>query len=413
MMSHNGQPRWAASNCEDQMSVMDRPLIVGAGPVGLGAALFLARHGRTPRLVEMRGEPSRESKALAVNPRTLEILKPSGVTRRMLELGLPIRGVQFHGPKRMIGSFSLGHIHPDYPFLLALSQAATERLLTEALSETGGHIERGVKMVGCRNLNGRAEADLESAVGGSRETIACPWLLAADGARSVARQSLGIAFAGSSFAEKWYLTDAPLRMRLPADHAHICFLEKGAFLFLMRVVNDVRDEQTETPLWRVLGNRPDPLSQLIGGEQAGPAVWASSFTVSHRINASLSAGHVYFAGDAAHIHSPAGARGMNLGLEDAWVFAELAQAGRLSEYDGLRRPIDRQVVHRVDLISRLASAHSRAFLFARTFLFPMAIKIPFARRRMLATITGLDHPLPHVAAGREIEGPLRVSLGSD
>ena len=96
-----------------------RPLVVGAGPVGLGAALFLAKQGRPPRVIEMREEPSRESKALAVNPRTLEILETMGITRRMLELGSPIYGVRFHRRGRTVGTLSFAGIHPDYPFMLA------------------------------------------------------------------------------------------------------------------------------------------------------------------------------------------------------------------------------------------------------------------------------------------------------
>ena len=115
------------------MSAFGQPLIVGAGPVGLSAALFLARQGLVPRVVEQRREPSRHSKALAVNPRTLEILKPTGLTRLMLERGLPIRGVRFYRRERPLAGFSLDGIHPDYPFMLALSQAATERLLAGAL----------------------------------------------------------------------------------------------------------------------------------------------------------------------------------------------------------------------------------------------------------------------------------------
>ena len=159
-----------------------RPLIVGAGPVGLGAALLLARHGLSARLVEMRDVPNMQSKALAVNPRTLSILEPTGVTARMLEMGSPIHGVQFHRSGRVAAALSLEGIHPKYPFMLALSQATTERLLAEALEAAGGSIERGVKMVECRNLDGGAEAILESANGNRSETVHAPWLLAADGA---------------------------------------------------------------------------------------------------------------------------------------------------------------------------------------------------------------------------------------
>jgi 2-polyprenyl-6-methoxyphenol hydroxylase-like FAD-dependent oxidoreductase len=317
----------------------------------------------------------------------------------MLELGSPIHGVRFHRRGRVVASLSLAGIHPRYPFMLALSQATTERLLARALEEAGGAVERGVKMVECRTLDGRVEAALEPSAGGPREVVRCPWLLAADGAHSVARQQFGIDFVGSSFAGEWYLADAPLRTALAADEAHIVFLDGGAFLFLIRVVDETLMDRPGEPVWRVMGNRPEPLSRLVQAEPVGPPVWASSFHISHRIGATLAAGGVYLAGDAAHIHSPVGARGMNLGLEDARVFADLVRAGRLPEYDRLRRPVDRRVVRRVEFLSRIASAESAFYRLVRRFVLPTAVRIPFLRSRMVATVAGLDHELPPVADG--------------
>ena len=193
------------------MSHQDQPVIVGAGPVGLGAALFLARQGRVARVVEMRDEPSQQSKALAVNQRTLDILEPTGVTSRMLERGSRIHRVHFHRRGRVIARLSFAGMHPRYPFMLALSQATSERLLAEALEAAGGEVERGLRMVECRNVLGGVEAVLEPTVGGPREVARCPWLLAADGARSTARQQIGVEFVGSSFPREWHLADAPLR----------------------------------------------------------------------------------------------------------------------------------------------------------------------------------------------------------
>jgi 2-polyprenyl-6-methoxyphenol hydroxylase-like FAD-dependent oxidoreductase len=139
-------------------------------------------------------------------------------------------------------------------------------------------------------------------------------------------------------------------------------------------------------------------------------LWESGFHICHRINATLAAGHVYFAGDAAHIHSPVGARGMNLGLEDAWVFAELARTNRLSEYNRLRRPVDRRVVRQVELLSQLASAESQFDRFVRAFLFPLALKTPFLRARMVKTVTGLDHRLPPVSVAAPSVNPLPGEL---
>jgi 2-polyprenyl-6-methoxyphenol hydroxylase-like FAD-dependent oxidoreductase len=178
------------------MDHQERPIIVGAGPVGLGAALFLARQGQPVRVVELRDEPTTHSKALAVNPRTLDLLAPTGVTRRMLEIGLPVRNARLHRRGRVVAALSLAGIHPRYPFMLALSQATTERLLAEALHEAGGTVERGLKLVACRNEADGVEVTLETTAGGPHETAHCPWLLAADGAHSTAREQLGIEFVG-------------------------------------------------------------------------------------------------------------------------------------------------------------------------------------------------------------------------
>ena len=122
------------------------PLIVGAGPVGLGAALYLAQAKIETRVIEVAEKPVQESRALAVNPRTLEILESNGITEKMLELGLPIRGVRFsqRGQKPREILFE-GIVHHKYPFILGLAKA---------LEEAGGKIERGVELIGCRNEAG-------------------------------------------------------------------------------------------------------------------------------------------------------------------------------------------------------------------------------------------------------------------
>jgi 2-polyprenyl-6-methoxyphenol hydroxylase-like FAD-dependent oxidoreductase len=292
---------------------------------------------------------------------------------------------------------SFAGIHPKYPFMLALSQATTERLLARALEAAGGVIERGVRMVECRNVVEGVEVVLEAASGGRREVVKGPWLLAADGVHSIARHQLGIDFVGSSFEREWHLADAPLRTSLATDHAHVFFLEENAFLFMIRVVDAAGKARTEHPVWRTMANRPEPLSHLVQAEQVGPPVWTSSFHISHRINRTLAAGAVYFAGDAAHVHSPLGARGMNLGLEDAFIFAQLVRTDQLSAYDRLRRPVDRGVVRRVEFLSQIASAESRFYRFVRSVVLLRAIKLPFIRARMGATVTGLDHALPQIS----------------
>ena len=371
-----------------------QPLIVGAGPVGLAAALFLARDGVFARIIDSAPGPSANSKALAVNPRTLEILEPSGITEQMLAIGKPMRGGRFSRGQHVLGGFKLEDLPHKYRFMLALSQSVTVRLLESALSRLGVRVEWGLGLLHCGPGADGVEAAVGPASGGPPHTLQCPWMLAADGAHSTVRHELGIPFEGTSFQSEWRLADLPLATTLPEDLAHIYFLDKGGFLFLIRVVDERDKEAGGARIWRVIGNVPDVLERLVDAKTAGPVLWASSFHISHRINARLQQGRVYFAGDAAHVHSPVGARGMNLGIEDAWVFSRLLKAGRLSEYDRLRRPVDRRVVRQVELISRLVQGGSRLSRLLRSTALPILMRTRLFRSRMMETVTGLDHPLP-------------------
>lgn len=358
-----------------------------------------------PRIVDRRETPSPHSKALAVNPRTLDLLQDTGVTDEMLKLGKPIRGACFRRGGRVVASLSFAGIHPRYPFMLALAQATTEALLASALEVAGGEVERGVEMIGCRPVGDEVEVTLVPTGGGSREVVRCPWVLAADGAHSTARQELGVRFPGSSFANEWHLADVPLRTSLEEDRAHLFMLKQGGFLFTIRVVDRTLDGTYTDPLWRVVSDRSQPLARLTHAEQTAPPVWESSFPVSHRVGAIFSKGGVHLAGDAAHVHSPVGARGMNLGLEDARVFAELAGANRLGDYDRARRTVDRRVVRRVKLVSRAAAATSWPLRAVRQLLLPVAVRLTFVRARMIRTVTGLDHALPEVACAPSRDRP--------
>ncbi|HVT29907.1 MAG TPA: FAD-dependent monooxygenase [Lacipirellulaceae bacterium] len=374
------------------MSAHALPIIAGAGPTGKGAALFLARAGIAARIIDIAPEPSRQSKALAVNPRTLEVLEPTGVTEQMLAIGLKIRKACLRSGGKIVAELRFDQLSPKFPFMLALSQAVTERLLGEALAKLGRHVERGIGLATCINSADGVQADLQNQATGATERITCPWLLAADGAHSAARRSLGVHFTGSNFDSPWYLADLPLRTSLEADTAHVIFVP-GGFVFAIRVVSDDSPAHAETPLWRVISSLPNPVEQLKDAEPAGQPVWESSFHIAHRINEHLQVGSVYFAGDAAHVHSPLGARGMNLGLEDAWVFAQLAASNQLARYGELRKRVDGRVVRRIEQISRMVVSDSIAMRLIRKLFAHWGLKIPLVRRQFMRTAGGLDHPL--------------------
>lgn len=205
-----------------------RPLIVGAGPVGLGAALFLAREGVAVRLVDQAERPSTHSKALAVNPRTLDLLESTGVTKHMIEMGTPIRSAQFWYQNATVAELSFSTLRHRYPWMLALSQSSTEELLERALAAHGVTVERGVALIRCVAQKDGASATLRLG-SGEQESVTCPWLLAADGARSAVREQLRVDFEGTTFGRPWHLADVPLSTALPGDRAHVFFLEEGDF----------------------------------------------------------------------------------------------------------------------------------------------------------------------------------------
>jgi 2-polyprenyl-6-methoxyphenol hydroxylase-like FAD-dependent oxidoreductase len=367
------------------------PLIAGAGPVGLAAALFLARRGIRVRLIEKQEKRSSQSRALAVNPRTLELLEPTGVTAKMLELGLQIQSGQFWQGDKVGGRFFINSLQHKYPFMLALSQATTERLLEDALRQAGGHVEYGVELIDCHNEAQHVSVEIRRS--GRSETLTCPWMLAADGAHSTARGMLGLGFEGSTLAREWHLADVPLETVLEQDRAQVVFLDGGGFIFCLRVVEDKNNPPPGAPLWRVIANVPDPVKRLEMARAAGPAVWTSRFRIEHRIAERLDAGHVFLAGDAAHLHSPMGARGMNLGIEDAWTFSRLVLDGQMARYGPLRRQIDLRVVRQIERLTAIVRGESPIPRLIRRWVLPRIVHIPMIRNRMVTTLTGLDHPL--------------------
>jgi 2-polyprenyl-6-methoxyphenol hydroxylase-like FAD-dependent oxidoreductase len=370
---------------------MDKKILIsGAGPVGLAAALFLRSQKIPVRIFDVLTEPHRQSKALAVNPRTLQLLEGCGVTEKMLERGLRISTAQFWRDGEVFAELSISQLHHRYPFMLALSQATTERLLTKALIDLETPVERGMQVTHCQNTGEGVELEVQDQKG-RKELLRGMKLLAADGAHSLIRHELNIQFDGSTDEQEWSLLDIPLQTKLREDCAHAFFPRQGGFVFMIRVVEDLRQEKSITPLWRIISNFADPLEHLREIEAEGTPLWESTFKVSHRLNRRLSVGNIFFMGDAAHIHSPVGARGMNLGIEDAWTFSELFREGRLREYDSLRRRVDRKVVRNVDRLSHLAVGDSALLRQIRRPVLEFLTHFSPLRQNLIRAMTGTDH----------------------
>ncbi len=358
---------------------MSNTLIIGAGPTGLAAALFLRERGISSRVVDQAIEPSPYSKAFGVNSRTLSLLEGTGVTDRLLAQGrrMTALNVWRRGQKHFRLDLSL--VDHRYPFMLIHSQADSEAALADALAERGVNVERGVAFEGVEVDPAGLRVTLRHGNGREEETVAAV-LLGADGASSSVRKAMSVGFPGSAFEEPWRLYDLVLHTPLAPDEAHAFLLDGGA-AFAVRIRDDV---------WRLLGNVPD-LPGRLPGTTAGRVEWESDFGISHRMAARLQVGAACLAGDAAHIHSGLGARGMNLGIEDAYVFAALVSAGRIEEYEALRKPVVAKVMRQVERLTAVPRGRSFLAHMVRAMLPVLAPVMPTFAGPARRFILGLDH----------------------
>ena len=365
-------------------------LIAGAGPTGLAAALFLAERGIKSRIVDPNEQPSTTSKALGVNPRSLELLESSGVTGEILAQALKMVRMKLHQDGRPLGEV---RVDPEaqgarFPFVI-LPQSGTERLLTAALAKHGIKPERGLTLTWIDQDDGGVDYILTDALGGELRGRAAI-LLGADGAHSAVRHLLGVGFPGAALPEAWQIIDCTVAQPDPQPHGHIDFQREGPWVALPY------DKKT----WRLIGPGPDLTKRLPPGWTLKKVVWRSDFHISHRVADKLTVGRVCLAGDAAHIHSPLGARGMNLGIEDAYVFAACAadalasdKSNRLADYGRIRREVDTAVVRRVELLTKAIRARGLIARTIRKWLVPRVARSLKAAAAFNRTATGLDHPV--------------------
>ncbi|MHC2018517.1 FAD-dependent monooxygenase [Methylobacterium sp. CM6247] len=395
---------------------MLQALIVGAGPVGLTLAAELARYGIGIRLIDKSLQPTQTSKALVVWPRTLELMDRMGCRQAFLDASLRVHGAALRSAGSILGHIRFDAVASSYNFAVMIPQRETERLLIEHLATFGIAVEREVELVSFVTGDEHVEATLRHA-DGAEEAISASWLIGCDGAHSTVRHGLDLAFAGEAQGDDWLLAD----IRVEGDDAPpgdeiATYLHRDGPLVVFpipggraRVIAQVGKTDPAHP-------RPDPtlgdvqalVDQRAGGFRVVDPVWLTHFRINERKVSRYSQGRAILAGDAAHIHSPAGGQGMNTGMQDAinlaWKLAmvERGQAAPslLDSYSPERSAVGDMVLRNAARLTDMATLSNPVAQGFRNLALRFMLGFHAVQDKMAATMSEVeiaytDSPLSH------------------
>jgi 2-polyprenyl-6-methoxyphenol hydroxylase-like FAD-dependent oxidoreductase len=295
-------------------------LVAGAGPVGLAMAVGLARYGVSVRIVDKAGQRTDKSKALVLWSRTLELLDSVGCSQSLIDTGCKVSAVSIVEGSKQIAHVTLDGVASPHPYALMLPQSDTERLLDEHLNHLGVQVERNVELTKFAAYADQVVSTLRH-VNGSEETVETAWLIGCDGAHSTVRHQLRMDFVGDTMPSNWILADVHLS-NVPWQQEIVIAWHADGVLAIFpivpgryRIIADIGDTQRSDPTLAEVQAILDQRGP--GGIVASEPVWLAGFGINERKVADYRAGRVFLAGDAAHIHSPAGGQGMNTGIQDA------------------------------------------------------------------------------------------------
>jgi 2-polyprenyl-6-methoxyphenol hydroxylase-like FAD-dependent oxidoreductase len=365
-------------------------VIVGAGPVGLTLAATLASRGVGAILLDRQEQGANTSRAAVIHARTLEVLDGIGVTQTLTAQGIVVPRFTVRDRDRALLTIDFGALPTPYPYTLMLPQSDTERILTDRLAELGGRVRRPAEVAGVRQDDDGVTATLTTG-----ESIRARFLVGADGMHSTVREQAGIGFTGDAYAHSFVLADVRMDWQLPGDEVMLYFAPAGLVVVAPlpggrhRIVATL-DQAPERPGLADVQALLDERGPRRAPARVREVVWSSRFRVHHRIADRYRHGRIFLAGDAAHVHSPAGGQGMNTGIQDAVALAAvLAEGTGLDRYEARRRPVAADVVALTDRMTRVATLHSRPLIAARNTVLPLVGRIPAVRRGLAMNLSEL------------------------
>ncbi|MGV0606703.1 FAD-dependent oxidoreductase [Mycolicibacterium sp. XJ1904] len=369
-------------------------LIVGAGPTGLAAAVALVSHGVATTVVDRQAAGANTSRAAVVNARTLEVLEGFDVARRLVKEGVQASRFTIRDRGRTLIPVNFSGLPTEYPYSLMVSQATTERLLLERLEEVGGRVLRPKTLTALGEDRTGVTATFDDG-----DTVRARYVVGADGMRSLVREQAQIGFEGSVYDESFVLADVRLTGCAPSDEVILYWAKEGLTVVaplpdgihrIVAPVAEAPEEPSRAFIQQILDARIGAAAPTVNA-----VIWGSRFRVHHRVADTFRVGRLLLAGDAAHVHSPAGGQGMNLGIQDAVALADALTAvlagepdTRLDGYSESRRPIAQEVVEMTDRLTRLATL-PRAARPIRNTAIRLAGLVPAVRNGLASRLSGL------------------------
>lgn len=339
-------------------------LIVGAGPVGLFCAHELIRHGLTCRIIDKKESLSEHSKALGIHIRTLDLLEDCGLLNDVLKQGHKINGILFKSRGKTLINASFADIIANRHYLIDLPQNKTEAILYQSIRDKGVDVEWNTELTHVTQSPGEITATIKKP-NNKIELFSTSWLIACDGAHSTVRHQVDAEFKGSAYKQGWWLADLLVNWQVPEDHMSVFINNKGPlacfpmgnkrYRLVMTAPKDSMGDPSLEDIDREFKQRSSDAATL------SDPYWLCQFSIHHRQIDHYRYDRIFFAGDAAHIHSPMGGQGLNTGIQDvynlAWKLALVekrkAKPKLLDSYHDERFAVGHDVLKKTDIMTRM------------------------------------------------------------
>ncbi len=377
-------------------------LIVGAGPVGLNLALALNKSGIQCRIIDSKTEPSKTSNAIGINARTLEIWKSMGFVDTAIAHGIKLNQVKLFSGNKLLNHAAFDSVESEFNFMLSLPQTQTEKILIDELAKYNTHIEWDTKLITLKDSNELVDITLNSC---SKEyDTTAKWVVGCDGYHSKVRELAGFKQERHDLTQHFIMMDAKLSGDINRGDVSIVFNGAGVMVFIPMKDNvRVMAEISNDPKFQDLkdGNL-DVFTKILNERHKGIVIdsvdWLSDFSIHECLASNFRNGHVFLAGDSAHSHSPAGAQGMNTGIQDSWnlawklahVIKNEAKDSLLDTYDTERRGIANDVIKRSGGITKVATTNNKFIQLLRNLGVGGILSIDLVRNKIVNSLQHTD-----------------------